>query len=124
MDVEMEGDLKVLTVDSLSITEFQGYRIFVDPQSYEVKRILVGMNRLQPLDETEAVVSEDDFFTYFLEIRYKTRRMISRMEMPQPGQFVQLDPAAPGLYMPTAAYQRYKMLAQPEVIHQDINETE
>lgn len=122
--LENEGAYKVLTVDSLALPDFQGYRIFVDPRSYEVKKILIGMNRLQPLGSTGFDPQDEELYTYFLEIRYNQRKPVSKTEMPRLEQYVQVSPENPGEFVPVPGYQRYTMAAQPELIQQDTKDIE
>lgn len=74
---ELNGQ-KMLTIDSIPDTQVQGYRIYYNPDTYVINKMLIGMMRFTPLDEqTQAVKNEDaddesiQAYTYYLEINYE-----------------------------------------------------
>lgn len=87
--VTQQGDLKIITVDSIQDPKVQGYRIYYNPTTYKVKKMEIGMVRLNSVDDGEDVnqnlqQSPDDdtpgdasLFTYFLEINYDESRLLS-----------------------------------------------
>jgi hypothetical protein len=50
-EVTQSGNEKMLTIDSIQHPQVQGYRIYYDPQTYKINKMLIGMLRLSPLDE-------------------------------------------------------------------------
>lgn len=91
MLVTEQGNEKILTVDSIQHPQIQGYRIYYDPQSYKIHRMVIGMLRLSSLDDQEQADAEDakaagekddiagsqnqegapDIYTYYVDITYK-----------------------------------------------------
>lgn len=49
--VTQAENLKMLTIDSIQDPQIQGYRIYYDPQTYKIKKMLIGMLRLSPLED-------------------------------------------------------------------------
>lgn len=73
------GDEKVLTIDNIEDPQIQGYRIYYDPTTYNIHKMLVGMVRLSPLDENSESNKQDaadsetggiDTYTYYMEVYY------------------------------------------------------
>lgn len=96
--VTQSGNEKILTVDSIQDQQIQGYRIYYNPQTYQVSKMLIGMLRFSPLDEEEDRVSPDpvaeknmqkeetgtedeqpaiETFSYYLEISYRDSHPVS-----------------------------------------------
>jgi hypothetical protein len=90
------GDEKMLTIDSIQDPNIQGYRIYYSPTSYKIRKILIGMLRLNSLDEEpeedanklqagdKSVKPEDqegvDVYYYYLEINYSEIKALSLHE--------------------------------------------
>lgn len=55
--VTQSGNEKMLTIDSIQDATVQGYRIYYDPATYKISKMLIGMQRLSPLDEEQ--ISEE-----------------------------------------------------------------
>lgn len=83
--ITQTADSKVLTVNNIQDPSIQGYQVFYDPVSYRIKKILLGMIRLSPLQETitgsgnqdasdiqENTSSQDglEAYAYYLEIKF------------------------------------------------------
>jgi len=47
------GDEKIITIDSIQNPSVQAYRIYYNPVTYNINRLLVGMLRLSPLENDE-----------------------------------------------------------------------
>jgi hypothetical protein len=47
------GDEKIITIDSIQNPSVQGYRIYYNPATYTINKLLVGMLRLSPLENDE-----------------------------------------------------------------------
>lgn len=107
---------KLLTIDSIQDPQIQGYRIYYDPVTFNINKIMIGMVRLYSLDgeesegsksAAEAKESESDeedisTYTYYLEISNIKTRAISLVEghydpamkyLDIKGQMVSLRPA-------------------------------
>lgn len=94
--VSQSGNEKMLTIDNIQHPQIQGYRIYYDPQTYKINKMLIGMLRFSPLSDeeqsyienekpsvnenktSEAVKSEEDqeetevdTYSYYVEISYK-----------------------------------------------------
>ena len=52
--VTQRGTEKVLTVDSIADDQIQGYRIYYDPLTYTIHRMVLGMSRPYTLDDRDA----------------------------------------------------------------------
>ena len=92
------GEEKILTIDNIVDPQIQGYRIYYNPQTYQVSKMLIGMLRLSPLDEDEGGVEdistspdqnneksnnensgnadEIETYTYYLEITYDEMKIL------------------------------------------------
>lgn len=82
--ITMEDNQKILTIDSIQDPTIQGYRIYYDPVSYQVKKMEIGMVRFSSLgDEADTELQsaeksdEEDSYTYFLEVNYSEIRSLS-----------------------------------------------
>lgn len=90
------GNEKILTIENIQDPQVQGYRIYYDPQTFRISKMLIGILRLSPLVEGDADGIEDmtadteadksetgnttaeeddpeeviDTYTYYLEIIY------------------------------------------------------
>ena len=49
--VTRDGDEKILTIDNIGDPDIQGYRIYYSPQTYRIRKMLIGMARLSPLED-------------------------------------------------------------------------
>ena len=87
--VTQAGDEKVLTIDNIKDADIQGYRIYYSPQTYRVHKMLIGMVRLNPLeDETEQdennerVNNEAEItsYYYYLEVLFSQVQPLSIKE--------------------------------------------
>ena len=47
------GNEKIITIDSIQNPSVQAYRIYYDPTTYSINKLLVGMLRLSPLESDE-----------------------------------------------------------------------
>lgn len=66
------GNEKILTVDSLQDPQVQGYRIHYDAQTGLIHKMLMGMVRLTPLDESAATGNEVAEYYYYIDVDFKT----------------------------------------------------
>ena len=103
--VTQSGDEKMLTIDNIQHPQIQGYRIYYDPQTYKINKMLIGMLRLSPLAgedenyiendspvtnesaaqeaETNNVNTEEteiDTYSYYVEIIYRESHELSAGE--------------------------------------------
>ncbi len=99
--VTQSGDEKMITIDNIQHPQIQGYRIYYDPQTYKISKMLIGVLRLSPLsnddenltEETAASNEKDikeeekndtaneeeteiDTYSYYVEIIYKESRIL------------------------------------------------
>jgi hypothetical protein len=102
--VTQSGNERMLTIDSIQDPQIQGYRIYYDPQTYKIRKMLIGMLRLTPLEDPEQEnytetktdspeqpvneTGEDedieiDTYSYYVEIHYKEGHSLAL----QKGQF-------------------------------------
>ena len=82
--VTKSGETKMLTVENILDPQIQGYRIYYDPVSYEIKKVLIGMlrtNAVNPEDyASENTTGEQevaDVYTYYMEIQYKNKGILN-----------------------------------------------
>ena len=97
-------DQKALTVDKINDPQVQGYRVYYDPTTYRIKKILIGMLRLSPLEENDeqdlekatgntgddksknesapGTIDEEEIetYTYYLEITYSEIKTLGLSE--------------------------------------------
>lgn len=59
-EVTQSGNEKMLTIDNIQHPQIQGYRIYYDPQTYKINKMLIGMLRLSPLTEEDENYIEND----------------------------------------------------------------
>ena len=97
------GDQKILTIENIADPQIQGYRIYYNPDSYQVSKMLIGMLRLSPLTDDEGGIeeapdastnkindqennseepAEDEIetYTYYLEIIYDEMKVLNVSE--------------------------------------------
>jgi hypothetical protein len=96
ISIRQEEGMTAITIDSLQHPAYQGFKLFVDPTSLEVRKLLLGMNKLSSLDRQASVQNEQDLseypvFTYFLEIRFNPRRRIAAGDIGSLGSFVSFN---------------------------------
>ncbi|WP_207516015.1 hypothetical protein [Longitalea luteola] len=114
------GDEKVLTIDNINDPDIQGYRIYYSPQTYRVHRMLIGMARLNPLEDesqkedkelanTANEEAEIDTYYYYLEILFKEVEPLSLQakDFSPEKRFMQLNQDSITL---TPAYKDYELL--------------
>jgi hypothetical protein len=98
--VTQTGDQKLLSIENIDDAQIQGYRIYYNPSTYAINKILIGMLRLSPLDNeqegiqdaipnSEKKENEDtgaenndevEAFTYYLEIIYSEMKVMGIKE--------------------------------------------
>jgi hypothetical protein len=122
--ITQSGDTKILTVNDIQDPSIQGYQVFYDPVTYQVKKMVLGMIRLNPLDENDRVAlnetektspdkdseeMEIEAYAYRLEILYdkieKTR--ISEQEFRPEQKFIRFNNNKPELQ---PAFSDYRLL--------------
>jgi hypothetical protein len=97
------GDQKILTIENITDPQIQGYRIYYDPVTYQVSKMLIGMLRLSPLTDDEGGIEETpgavtnkinnkeniseepaedeiETYTYYLEIIYDEMKVLNISE--------------------------------------------
>ena len=145
--VSKSGDIKMLSIDSINDPVIQGYRIYYDPVTYRISKILIGMLRLSPLDEEQANIVEDnnndtetkpsaekedndnedeitiDTYTYYLEINYAEITPLDlRQESFHPeNKFIRIAKDRIEL---TPAYSNYQLLDNTEQPNETANRSE
>ena len=103
LKVTQSGEQKLLTVEDIEDPQVQGYRIYYDPETYKINKILIGMLRLSPIsgdeegadespgssdNKTESKKEETDpendleieTYTYYLEIIYSEMKILGEKE--------------------------------------------
>jgi len=131
--VTRAGNEKILTLDSIQDPDIQGYRIYYSPQTYQVRKMLIGMVRLTPLDEgsesgqksndekkkekaKEGEENEDegiDTYYYFVEINYQLIKPLSLHagEFNPENKFVKINGNQIGL---TREFEKYRLFNSEE----------
>lgn len=98
------GTEKILTIENIQDPQIQGYRIYYDPQTFRITKMLIGMVRVSPLedddtgngieeipgnkDEGKAAATEEatdesedeeavDTYTYYVEISYTEANVLN-----------------------------------------------
>lgn len=121
---ELNGD-RVLTVDELADPTIQGYRVFYAPDSYRIRRVELGMQRLSPLEEGEAdrlelptdasstEPTELRVYTYFVELNFSSVQPLNlkKGEFRPEVKFITYDQHTLKL---TPAYSAYTLLNAEE----------
>jgi hypothetical protein len=96
------GDQKILSIENISDPQIQGYRIYYDPRTYQVSKMLIGMMRLSSIDDDESGIEETPgastdkisdqenssdetaeeikTYTYYLEIIYDEMKLLNVSE--------------------------------------------
>ncbi|MGN6293129.1 MAG: hypothetical protein ACTHMV_10330 [Chitinophagaceae bacterium] len=88
--VTIAGGVKMLTLEHIQDPQIQGYRIYYDPQTYSVQKMLIGMLRLSPLEDesgiydvnaspegrSESTDTEVPTYSYYMEIGYKEKKTL------------------------------------------------
>ncbi|MGV3768135.1 MAG: hypothetical protein ACO1NW_18530 [Chitinophagaceae bacterium] len=69
------GDKKILTIDNIADPSIQGYRIYYDPNSYEVTNMLIGMMRAFSIEEKEDALSPGEY-CYYLDVVFEKNEII------------------------------------------------
>lgn len=85
-EVTQSGNLKMLTLENIQDPQIQGYRIYYDPSTYAITKILIGMVRPGPLEETENEKKDNTAnemgdiyaYSYYMEINYNSREVLGR----------------------------------------------
>lgn len=127
---------KVLTIDSIQHPQIQGYRIYYDPQTHTINKMLIGMIRLSPLveeaqfsdeqentlqnresvnEQTEEELTGDeteiDGYSYYLEINYKETRLLSKNDFKPSLKFIAINNKSIKLQ---PAYSSYQLILMSE----------
>lgn len=95
------GDQKILTIDNIEDPQVQGYQIYYDPATYQISKMLIGMQRLTSLGGEEEAgievipdpseekeINENDneaenedpgieTYVYYLEIIYSEMKVLN-----------------------------------------------
>ena len=96
------GNQKILTIENITDPQIQGYRIYYDPETYHINKMLIGMLRLSPLadddnaideipaDNTEQKTEKEESadtdeqgietYTYYMEITYDEMKSLGITE--------------------------------------------
>jgi hypothetical protein len=137
------GNEKILTIENIQDPQIQGYRIYYDPQTFHISKMLIGMIRLSPLDEAmdegieeipadadeskseenntnkeeaETDEAEIDTYTYYLEIIYAETSILNVTEKtfnPE-NKFISINNKKAELTKPYIGYQLIINAKQPE----------
>ncbi len=141
--VTQSGNEKMLTIENIQHPQVQGYRVYYDPATYKISKMLIGVLRLSPLNETdenytegidpapnendtketeeskvstEETETEIDTYTYYIEISYSESR-----ELPSGGKgfdpiqkILKISKDRIELQPAFAAYELLHMAAQTE----------
>jgi hypothetical protein len=101
--VTESGEQKLLTIENIQDPQIQGYRIYYDPETYKINKILIGMLRLSSLSDDESSIeeipgspdhkvgnneeetgstndNEIEAYTYYLEIIYSEMKILGIKE--------------------------------------------
>lgn len=120
--VTSKGDEKILTIDDIDDPDIQGYRIYYSPKTYRIHRMLIGMARLNPLeDENENPKEENEpanntekeaeitTYYYYLEISFTQVKPLTLQvkDFNPEYKFMQINRDSTAL---TPAYKDYQLL--------------
>jgi len=81
--VSSDGTQRILTVNNIQDPSIQGYQIYYDPVDYSIKKMIIGMIRLSPIEPAEGNGTEVDStggdsdvegYSYNLEVYYDVRQ--------------------------------------------------
>lgn len=135
------GDEKILTIENIEDPQIQGYRIYYNPQTYKVSKMLIGMVRLTSLDDGEENKTEDapsdnitgktddnseteeesadpdiETYTYYLEIIYKESTVLGVTEetFHPENKFILINNNKTELTKPYSNYQLIVNSKEPE----------
>ncbi len=133
-EVTQAGSEKVLTIDSIQHPQIQGYRIYYDPQTHAINKMLIGMIRLSPLEEETQLSDEQentsqnsepvteqtgeertgdeteiDGYSYYVEINYKETRLLSKDDFKPLLKFIVTDSKSIKLQPAYSSYQLIRM---------------
>jgi hypothetical protein len=142
------GEQKILTIENIQDPQIQGYRIYYDPLTYRISKMLIGMVRLSPLshdeggieelptaiDEKEETVNtgpnteetgeeEIETYTYYMEIIYSEMKVMGIKEAafhPENRFFVR----SKNKIELTPAYSSYQLISNGETEKEKTNTVE
>jgi len=132
------GDQKMLTIENIEDPQVQGYRIYYDPGTYRISKILIGMLRLSPLSDDDNGIAElpgsastnnediktesdkeetDDTtietYTYYMEIVYNEMKIltVTKQSFNPENKFISKNKNKIEL---TAAFKNYQLMNSGE----------
>jgi hypothetical protein len=110
------GEEKILTIDHITDADIQGYRIYYSPNNHRIHKMLIGMVRLNPLeDDSEeqndeaAIEDKPDNYYYYLEVLFTQVQSLELNEKnfnPE-SKFIQVQNGRMAL---APAYKEYQLL--------------
>jgi hypothetical protein len=103
------GGEKVLTIDHIADANIQGYRIYYSPKNHSIRKMLIGMVRLSPLEDDNGQVDELDNYYYYLEVLFTHIQSLelNEKEFTPENKFIQVQNGRIGL---TPAYKEYQLV--------------
>ena len=134
------GSEKILTIENIQDPQVQGYRIYYDPQTFLIKKMLIGMLRLTPLEEVNedgiekipdektekpetdngdvVAESEIDTYTYYMEVIYnETKTLNIKEEAFNPeNKFVRINGKKTEL---TTQYKNYQLIVNSKELEKE-----
>jgi hypothetical protein len=139
--VTLLGSEKILTIENIQDPQVQGYRIYYDPQTFLIKKMLIGMLRLTPLEEVNAdgveeipdgkteeplpdngdvsAEAEIDTYTYYMEIIYnEAKKLTINAEGFHPeNKFIRINGQKTELTNP---YKNYQLISNSKELEKEI----
>jgi hypothetical protein len=107
------GEEKILTIDHIADPDIQGYRIHYSPVNYRIKKMLIGMARLEPLEEDKVGEGSDDetvdTWYYYLEVLFTQVDLLglNEKDFHPENKFIEVHD---GRWSLTPAFKEYQLL--------------
>lgn len=131
--VTIADGVKMLTLEHIQDPQIQGYRIYYDPETYSIQKMLIGMLRLSPLEEESGIEdvntvsgegkegsdTEVPTYSYYLEIGYKEKKALpGKAGMDVLSKFLSRHGEAFSLQPAYKDYQMVNMIAADKSNHE------
>lgn len=120
--VTRDGKDKILTIDNIGDADIQGYRIYYSPETYRIHKMLIGMVRLNPLEDENENGDEDKgngnnkgdeeeitSYYYYLEVLFTQVQPLAlqKKDFNPENKFIQVQNGGIAL---TPAFKEYQLL--------------
>ncbi len=125
---------KMLTIENIQHPQIQGYRIYYDPKTYKINKMLIGVLRFSSLSDDEEYTEDEkvnenksiateneesseeeiDAYTYYVEIDYKESNELNKGDFNPLQKFVRINQNKVELQPGYNHYQLLNTTAQTE----------